>query len=227
MVRVFLFFLTCSFLFSSCYCECCACEGAAGEVDLTVLDMDNKPISGVTVGPYVYPFGNNTYNFFKQTYQTDAKGQVHINYVFPTDSYANWTLAVADGTDLKAVNYVKSPYNYTPEHKKVTLIDTIRMDVLKPIMVRFKSNKTGFKSIGLHIFWEDYAVETKIKRNFYWQSLKIASMPLDTIVQVPAYAKAELNIAGSLEFANSALDLHRIKKLANYARRDTVFTFEF
>jgi hypothetical protein len=229
MIRVFFFFLSCCVLFSSCYCEeCCACEGASGEIDLSVLDMDNKPITNVTVGPYIYPNGNNTYSFFKQTYQTDAKGQIHFNYVFPIDSYTDWTLAVGDFNDYKPVNFIKSPYSYTPSHKKITVIDTIRMDVLKPITLRFKSNRTDIKSLNINVFRSNYPVSTNISRDFYFKTINRSSgVLLDTTIQVNAYSKAEFTISSRMNFSNAPLDVSKSKVINNYVRRDTVFVFEF
>ncbi len=228
MIRLFLFFWGFCLLFSSCG-ECESCEGAAGEIYLTVLDMDNKPISGVIVGPHVYANGITSRSFLTQTLKTDEKGQVHTTYVFPVDSYTDWTLAVKDINDLKAVNYIKSPYNYTPKNKKITTIDTIRMDVLKPLTVRIKSNKPNIQNFYLNVSMTDYPIQTKINRNFYSQSPKISSgIPLDTTIQIPAaYAKAELNITAGLQFANQTLNVYQTKSLGNYARRDTVFLFEF
>lgn len=209
-------------LFESCYCECCACEGAAGEIYLTVLDMDNKPIKNVTVGPYL------PYSFIKGRFQTDEKGQVKMNYVFPIDASVSWSLAATDENDYKAVDYIESPYSYTPEHKKITSIDTIRMDVLKPITLRFKSNKTGIKSLYLRVYEGSYPNYKKIKRDFYLQTIPLsATMPLDTTIQVSAYSKAEITILTGLEFGLSTPTQYQNRKLSDYEQRDAVFLFEF
>ncbi len=227
-MRIILFVLVCSLLFSSCFCECCGCEGAAGEIDLTVLDMDNKPISGVTLGPYTYQNGVTARSFLNQTYLTDAKGQIHVNYVFPIDSYTDWTLAATDFNDFKAINYVKSPYSYTPEHKKITTIDTIRMDVVKPMTLRFKSNKTDVQGLFLRVYVDDYLTYIKVKRDFYYNiTPHLLGTALDTTIQVNAYSKAELYISAGLRFQNSTLNVYQSKKLDNYERRDSVILFQF
>jgi hypothetical protein len=218
MVRALLIVLGCCLLFPSCECE--YCEGASVDINITVLDMDNKPLSGKGVD-------QKDYTRFSQTAQTNEKGEAKMAFIWPSDTHRSWTLSVADATDYKTVNYVKIPYDYTPARKRISLIDTIRMDVLRPITVRFKTNRTDAKDLIMDVYSLN-ALADKQTRTFHFSSLiRSPTTPLDTTIQVNVYAKAAFYIYGRMNFSNTPLDSSKDKLIPNYARRDTVFLFEF
>jgi hypothetical protein len=225
MKYLFLFFWGVSLLFSSCYCECCQCEGAIGDLDVRVLDMDNKPLKGILVSQKSYSSALNAFI-------TDDKGSIITRLTWSPDSRTDWSWAATDSFGYKAVNYLESPYSYTPEHKQITIIDTIRMDVLTPITLRFKSNKADVKNLYINVSKDDSQPYLKVskpqKRDFYAKTFQFTSLsPIDTTIQVNVFSKAAFTISSSLFGTNPQGNIYRSKTINNYARRDTVFLFEF
>jgi hypothetical protein len=205
-----------SLLIESCQCECCSCEGALFEANVIVIDMDGKPIVGKKIN----------INAANGIFRTDKNGFLKFSSKWSADSYSAWKLSVEDSSDFRAINYLESPISYTPENEKVTITDTIRIDVLKPITIRLKTSSNNADRIFLSVTHKPNStsygqVVQVVKRDFLTFN-KSASPQLDTTIQVNVYSKAALYIQSGMTFKNPVSFLNRNVYFENFEKRDTV-----
>jgi hypothetical protein len=205
-----------SLLNSSCECECCSCEGALFEANVVVVDMDGKPMVGkkIDISP--------AYGIFR----TDKNGFLKFSGKWGADSYFSWKISVGDSSDSTAINFLTSPISYTPENEKVTITDTIRIDVLKPITIRLKTSSNNVDRIFLSVTHKPNSnsygqVVQVVKRDFLTFN-KSASPQLDTTIQVNVYSKAAFYISSGMTFKNPVSFLNRNVYFENFEKRDTV-----
>ncbi len=227
LILIVLFFLCLSV--SSCFfldCECCGCEGGIFEAQVAVVDMDNKPIKDIAVG------SKWQYSLTISRVSTNEQGQAAFKINWGPDVSTSLTLAATDGAGYKAVNYLEGPYRYTPEHKVITFIDTIKMDVLRPISIRLSTKRTDVKNVALFVERNDYPYLTsqykKVERRSFITLNNATNTPqLDTTIQVNVYSKASFNIYGRLSFKNAPVDSSYGIFVPDYANRDSVFLLAF
>ena len=205
-----------SLLFASCECECCSCEGALFEANVFVVDMDGKPIVGKKINILA------GYGIFR----TDKNGFLKFSGKWSADSNSSWKLSVEDSSDFRAINYLESPISYTPENEKVTITDTIRIDVLKPITIRLKTSSNNVDRIFLSVSHKSESnsygnVVQVVKRDFLTLN-KSATPQLDTTIQVNVYSKAAFYIESEMTFENPFSFLNQKVYFGNFEKRDTV-----
>jgi hypothetical protein len=159
-------------------------------------------------------------------FRTDKNGFLKFSSKWSADSYSAWKLSVEDSSDFRAINYLESPISYTPENEKVTITDTIRIDVLKPITIRLKTSSNNADRIFLSVTHKPNStsygqVVQVVKRDFLTFN-KSASPQLDTTIQVNVYSKAALYIQSGMTFKNPVSFLNRNVYFENFEKRDTV-----
>jgi hypothetical protein len=124
----------------------------------------------------------------------------------------------------------KDEWLYT---KRMSIKSSMKMMSLSFITVRFKSNRTDITRLYINILQDQsYSSPSKvsipIKRVFYTNTINYAvSVPIDTTIQVNAYAKAGFSISSSVTIKAQPSSIGRILILKDYAKRDEVFLFEF
>jgi hypothetical protein len=94
--------------------------------------------------------------------------------------------------------------------------------------VRFKTNRADAQGLLLRVDLGNSPAKTKISRNFYSNTTPFSvTSPFDTTIYVRTFAKAEIFIEARLRLKNFQPDVYQGKQLDNFARRDTVFLFQF
>jgi hypothetical protein len=205
-----------SLLIESCQCECCSCEGALFEANVIVIDMDGKPIVSKKID----------INAANGIFRTDKNGFLKFSSKWGADNYIAWKLSVEDSSDFKAINFLESPISYTPENEKLTITDTIRMDVLKPITIRLKTSSNDIDRVFLSVThnpdFKSYGQVVKVARRDFLTFTKSASPQLDTTIQVNIYSKAAFYISSNMTFKNPVSFLNRNVYFGDFEKRDTV-----
>ena len=208
---------------SSPFEECPNCLSSAVDITAVVVDMDNKPMQGIVVNSKL-PDALGSSNLF-----TDKQGQISLKFVWSRNSSSSWSLKVEDKLDLKTVNYLAGPY--LPTAEKITITDTIRIDTLKTIKIRLKTNRTDANGIGCTTsagyLSTSQIFRTPIARTFDFLNRTRQASPIDTVIQMRVYSKAAFRISRSMTFVNTGFTGWRDTLIKDYGQRDSVFVFEF
>ena len=203
--------------------ECPDCLSSAVDLTAVVVDMDNKPMQGIVVNSQL-PEKVSGGNFV-----TDKQGQISLKFVWPPNSSSSWSLKVEDKLDLKTVNNLAG--SYAPTAEKITITDTIRIDTLKTIKIRLKTNRTDANGIGCttstNYFATSQIFRKPIDRTFDYLNRTRQASPIDTVIQMRAYSKAAFRIRSSMTFVNTGFTGLRDTLIKDYGQRDSVFVFEF
>ena len=198
------------------------------DINGVLLDMDGKPLSGFNIDQ---KRGGTVFHTFK----TDNKGQFNGHFSWNSDEALVWSLSISDTIGYKAVNYLESTNPYVPHAAKIAVVDTLRMDVLKPITLHIKTNRSDIRSLQVSVSGGNYSVYSlayshisKPQKRVFLNTYKLSSTPqLDTTIVIQAYSKAGFDITSTLYFKNDPLVISKSMEVLNYAKRDTVFLFEF
>ena len=183
---------------------------------ITVVDSDNKPLSGQKV-KLVHGYGvrADTFSFSSRNQSrykwdstvTDNLGKAMFNYELTiSESHQDYAaFATEEDKVWKNIEMISHTMNENHSNKSVNSLNfTLRKDSLVPLSVRVQraNNSVGGISFGvysdeLQTYSNSNGTESRINsRNFFtWSNESV--MLVDTTFAVKVYSKASCNIASS------------------------------
>ena len=199
--------------------ECLDCDAAPVEINVVIADMSGKPLTNKKVTAEGFRIN--------QAAISDINGRVSLSFKWFSDPDAGqkaWRVSVAEANDsYKTLDFIEGP-SYTPL-QKYTINDTIKMDTLKTMSVRLKTNRSDVRSISVNAdIRNDYSatVKKKVERTLGSFSVFTNTPQLDTTVQIKVFAKAAFQLSSSMYFGNNPLNTRRDTTIKAFANRDSV-----
>ena len=205
-------------VFTSCIIGCKnRCEKAFS-VDCIILDMDNNPLVNRQID--LLSMANSSSDFTSgrairpiQTKKTDDTGVAHFNVEVDicVDFTPVFVVVPKDDSEFKAVNFlvINEPGNAFKTANSLTyksnFNETLRMDKLKPLNIRYKSTRNDIVSCSttsrLH-FMNNNDLITYSRGNFVSFTKNQTAMALDTTINVSGFAKQAFKIETVTKVAN-------------------------
>ncbi|MDZ7877627.1 MAG: hypothetical protein U5L45_08150 [Saprospiraceae bacterium] len=148
----YLFFL----IIFGAFASCVALDNASPvEAAVTLVDFKGQPLKNRVV--FVEGYGT-----IRKEQLTDDKGQTQLN--FNWDGYNEsgtsvWAIQAVEDTSFKMTNLLFSPNGGHGNSRKYTIADTIRMDTLRPLKIRVKTNRTDLEYLRLQVSYEGIGLD--------------------------------------------------------------------
>jgi hypothetical protein len=242
---IFLFSLTVLFtifITTGCKSNC----SRKFQADCVVVDMDGKLIIDKKVDLFVlanssWDLDNAKIGFDNvritsrsplQTQTTDNSGVAHFDVEEDVcvDFSKVFCFVPQDDTQFKAVNFlvIDGPItsSFDETRNKNNFKETLRMDKIKPLTIRFKASRNDIVSCVINTEYKNNSLIHDLKRNIVSFTKNQTAMGLDTTVTVSAFVKQTFKIKTVTTSANGEF-LTSYEIVDAGVNRDSVLLIKF